>query len=483
MHEAARSETASAVAADRLAGADEVGTSQPVETVALAPRIVAEQLRLLYKPFVPLAVNMVNAVIVGAVLWPRLPHAAVALWLAAMALVVLGRAMLRRIFWSRAGDRPGPGWGHAFAVGAGLTGVLWGSMAFAIPLIEAPLYDMLIGVVAAGMCAGAVASLSMHLPAFYAFLLPCLVPFAVVFLTAADIPHRGLGAMAVVFLAALVFMARGSNSALVEILRLRFRNADLVQKLSVTRDMAEQASRSNWETLAHLSHELRTPLNAIGGFAELMCRRTFGPLGHGKYDEYAKDIRDSAMHLTNLVEEILLYSRGHTGTLRLDEANIDVGAEIDGCVQMVRQSASEAGVGISVNVSPTLPRLRGDPVKLRQIVLNLLSNAVKFTPAGGHVTVSARTDAARAILITVADTGIGIERADLPRVLEPYVQLESAFLRKRQSGLGLGLPLVKRLVELHGGALTLESEVGRGTTAIVYFPPERTIDARAVPPT
>ena len=445
---------------------------------AMSARVVAEQLRLLYKPVVPLAVNVVNAVIACVIVWPRLPHAGLAAWMAALVLVIFGRVLLRRSFWSVAGEVPGRFWAPAFAVGTGLTGALWGATMLAVPLLDEPIYHMLIGLMAAGMCAGAVASLSVHLPSFYAFVLPCLLPVSAVFLLTSDTPHRGMGAMAAVFLVALMLIARGSNLSLTEMMRLRFRNADLLRELSMARDMAEQASRSNWETLAHVSHELRTPLNAIGGFAELMCRHMFGPLGSAKYDEYANDIRNSAAHLTNLVEEILLFSRGHTAGVRIEEESVDAAAEIEACVQMTVQAARDAGVRIRVEAAPDLPLLRADPVKLRQIILNLLSNAIKFTPPGGHVTVGAHTDARQAVLITVADTGIGMDRADLPRVVEPYVQLESAFVRARQSGLGLGLPIVKRLIELHGGILALESEPGRGTTVTVVFPPERSFVRR-----
>jgi signal transduction histidine kinase len=475
--------TGGAVAIEAPARGVELARRDPnaapaADGAAMSARVVAEQLRLLYKPVVPLAVNVVNAVIACVIVWPRLPSAGLAAWMAALVLVILGRVLLRRSFWLVAGEVPGRVWAPAFAVGSGLTGALWGATMLAVPMLDEPIYHMLIGLMAAGMCAGAVASLSVHLPSFYAFVLPCLLPVSAVFLLTSDTPHRGMGAMAAVFLVALILIARGSNLSLTEMMRLRFRNADLLRELSVARDMAEQASRSNWDTLAHVSHELRTPLNAIGGFAELMCRHMFGPLGSAKYDEYANDIRDSAAHLTNLVEEILLFSRGHTAGLRIEEESVDAAAEIEACVQMTFQAARDAGVRIGVEAAPDLPLLRADPVKLRQIILNLLSNAIKFTPPGGHVTVGTRTDARQAVLITVADTGIGMERADLPRVVEPYVQLESAFVRARQSGLGLGLPIVKRLIELHGGTLALDSEPGRGTTVTVVFPPERSLVRR-----
>jgi two-component system cell cycle sensor histidine kinase PleC len=366
-------------------------------------------------------------------------------------------------------------WARYYAMGTAITGLLWGTTAAVIPATENVAYHMLVGLTAAGMAAGGVGSLSVHLPSFYAFLSSIVVPVAVTFLVAGDAPHVGLGLMAIVFTVAMAIVAGGFNRTLIETLHLRFSNADLVRDLSVARDMAEQANRSNWETLAHLSHELRTPLNAIGGFAEIMRRSLYGALGHPKYVEYARDIGNSATHLTSLVEQILLYSRGHTGALRLDEAVIDTAAEVDVCVQMVAESANSADVRVSREIASDLPALSADPVKLRQILLNLLSNAIKFTPPLGRVVITAALDPSGSIVITIADTGIGMDPDDLPRVMEPYVQLESAFVRKRWSGLGLGLPIVKRLVDLHDGSITLESELGVGTTVVIRFPSARSV--------
>ena len=444
-------------------------------TVPMAERIFAEQVRLLYRSAVPLAVNVINMAIMAGALWFRLPDSAIAGWLTVMTIALVFRLWLRHSFRRNRAAMPDRGWAVQYAVGTGITGALWGLTAFVVPMIDEPAYHMLVGLAVAGMSAGAVASLSVHLPAFYAFVLPAIVPLAGVFLAAGDLPHQGLGLMMIVFTTAIVLIARTFNSAMRETLRLRFQNADLAHELSVARDMAEQASRSNWDTLAHLSHEMRTPLNAIGGFAEIMRRRLFGSLGHGKYEEYARDIADSTTHLTSLVEEILLYSRGQIGGLRLDESVIDAGAEIESCLQMVREAAREAGLNLSADIDSDLPSLLADPVKLRQILLNLLSNAIKFTPQGGSITLKAFVDGAHAVVITVSDTGIGIDAADLHRVMQPYVQLESAFRRRRHSGLGLGLPIVKRLVELHNGHFALQSEPGIGTTVTVRFPPDRSV--------
>jgi signal transduction histidine kinase len=442
---------------------------------AVQQRIFAEQLRLLYRPALPLAVNVVNALIVAAIVWPVVPHGAVAAWVASMAAAIAGRLLLRQWFWRRSGDAYDGTWARRYAIGTAVTGLLWGSTTVMVLGTDDLAYHMLVGLTAAGMVAGSVGSLTVHLPSFFVFLASITVPVTTMFVAAGDAPHVGLGLMTVVFAVAMIFVARGFNRTLIETLYLRFSNADLVRDLSVARDMAEQANRSNWETLAHLSHELRTPLNAIGGFAEIMRRGLYGALGHTKYVEYARDIGNSTTHLTSLVEQILLYSRGHTGALRLDEAIIDTAAEIESCVQMVTETARGAEIRLTCEIAPELPALVADPVKLRQILLNLLSNAIKFTAPGGQVAIAATVDLMGSVAVRVTDTGIGMDPADLPRVMEPYVQLESAFVRKRWSGVGLGLPIVKRLVELHGGSIKLESELGIGTTAVVRFPPQRAV--------
>ncbi len=450
--------------------ASDVANQRPLEE-----RIFAEQVRLLFKSPIPLIVNLVNALVVAIALWSQAPPSAVGGWMIAMTAVVAARLGLLSRFRKRREPYGDAAWATYWAVGAAATGLLWGLTAATVTLIDAPLYHMLVGLTAAGMCAGAVASLSCHLPSFYAFVLPCIGPMSAAFLLNRDAPYGALGLLTIVFAVAIGLLARNSNQSLRETLRLRFQNADLAHDLSVARDIADQASRSNWETLAHLSHELRTPLNAIGGFAQIMREHVFGALGHPKYDEYAKDINDSATHLTSLVEEILLYSRGHTGTLRIDEAVVDLRQEIGHCLDMVGQPAREGGLAMSAELPSDLPLLRADPVKLRQVVLNLLSNAIKFTARGGQVTVSAGRERDDAIFIAVADTGIGMDPADLPRVMKPYVQLDSAVTRPRQHGLGLGLPIVKNLVELHGGTLAIESALGVGTKATVRFPPDRTV--------
>jgi len=243
------------------------------------------------------------------------------------------------------------------------------------------------------------------------------------------------------------------------------------RELRVAKEEAETASRSKSEFLANTSHELRTPLNAIIGFADLLAGQKFGPLGNPRYVGYAVDIRDSGQHLLELINDVLDLSKVEYGKLELLEEPVDVAAAAESCLRLMRPRAEAAQVGLAAELPPGLPALRADDRRLKQILLNLLSNAVKFTPAGGSVVLRARADA-EGFHLSVADTGIGIADGDLAKALSPFGQVDSR-LARRYSGTGLGLPLTKAMVELHGGRLRIDSRVGAGTTVTVSLPPGR----------
>jgi nitrogen-specific signal transduction histidine kinase len=237
------------------------------------------------------------------------------------------------------------------------------------------------------------------------------------------------------------------------------------------RDEAELASRSKTEFLANMSHELRTPLNAIIGFADILMGQIFGALGDARYVDYARDIRDSGLHLLNLINDVLDVSKVEFGKVELTEEIVDVVATIHSCVRLMRDRADSAGLKLVAEVPPRLPAIQGDSRRLKQILLNLLSNAVKFTPSGGRVTIAA-SDRPDGFRMSVADTGIGIAAADLDKALRPFGQIDSRLARKYQ-GTGLGLPLARSMAELHGGRLELFSAPGQGTTATIWLPPSR----------
>jgi signal transduction histidine kinase len=247
--------------------------------------------------------------------------------------------------------------------------------------------------------------------------------------------------------------------------------------LETALETAATASQAKSQFLATMSHELRTPLNAIIGFSEILAAETFGPLGDPHYPDYATSIHDSGRHLLDLINDILDFSKLDAGRLELNEEPIDTHEVIDSALRMIAGEAARAGVALSPPFGETalgeaLP-LRADARRVRQVLLNLLSNAVKFTPRGGEIRVAVSRRGA-GLTIAIADTGIGIAAQDIPRALERFGQVDSSLSRKYE-GTGLGLPLSKRLMELHGGRLDIESVVGSGTTVTITFPAERLV--------
>ncbi len=250
----------------------------------------------------------------------------------------------------------------------------------------------------------------------------------------------------------------------------------LADRAAEQQQTAEAASVAKSQFLANISHELRTPLNAILGFSEIMKSEMFGQLGSPQYRGYAADIHDSGSHLLTVINDILDLSKIEAGKFELNEEDCDVARLVRDAVRFVAERADSAGLGLQQRLAPVLPAVRADGRLIKQILLNLLSNAIKFSPAGGMVTVVAEIDREASLSLTVADTGIGIAADQLERVLQPFTQVENT-LTRTHAGTGLGLPLCKSLIELHGGRLALQSTVGRGTAVTITLPKERVLAA------
>jgi len=244
---------------------------------------------------------------------------------------------------------------------------------------------------------------------------------------------------------------------------------ELVRNQSA-KEAAETSNRVKSEFLANMSHELRTPLNAIIGFSEIIGTEVFGP-GIPRYREYATDIHGAGRHLLSLINDILDLSKAEAGKFDLQAEPTDLSCLIEECTRLVRGRVAEHGLLINVDIA-ALPPLLIDRLRVKQVLLNLLSNAIKFTEEGGAVSVKATYDEAEGVIICVRDTGIGIAPDMIAVAFEPFRQIDSALSRKFE-GTGLGLPLVKTLVELHGGKATIKSTLGNGTSVFISFPPSR----------
>jgi signal transduction histidine kinase len=259
-------------------------------------------------------------------------------------------------------------------------------------------------------------------------------------------------------------------------LRIFQDNASEREALQLAKLGAETANRSKSEFLANMSHELRTPLNAIIGFSDVMKAGMFGPLSQ-RYRDYASDIFNSGTHLLKLINDILDLSKLEAKQAELFEEELDLSQLVSACMHLMEPQAKGAKVQLSSTAASNIPLVRADDRRMRQILINLLSNAVKFTPEGGSVSVSVAISH-DGVKVCVRDTGIGMTAEQIPLALEPFRQIDSSISRKFE-GTGLGLPLTKHLVELHGGTMIVESKPNVGTTITCVLPSERIVPAMA----
>jgi len=290
--------------------------------------------------------------------------------------------------------------------------------------------------------------------------------------------YEGISVLAILYIAYMAFMSRQIYLTARKMLLLRYDKNDLIEKLAkskaesdTAREQAEAASRAKSQFLANMSHELRTPLNAILGFSEMITSRVFAS-NLQKHHEYAGLIHESGFHLLTLINDILDLAKIEAGSWTLNERDFDLrGAIADACT-MVGPRVAAAGCELRTDVKPTLPLVYCDPRAIKQIFLNLLSNAIKFTPQGGTVTVFARDTTDGSVRFGVADTGTGISPEDQQRVFQNFGQGRHD-IATADKGTGLGLPIVKGLVEAHGGRIELQSKIGEGTTVLVELPRAR----------
>ena len=298
--------------------------------------------------------------------------------------------------------------------------------------------------------------------------------------------YWAMASMAVGVHVYFIFLAKGLNSTALSMLEFRAEKDALIAELESEKSISDEARRraeaanvAKSRFLATMSHELRTPLNAILGFSEVMKSEIMGPMENPSYKEYCGNIHDSGRHLLHLINEILDLSRIEAGRYELHEEPVRLADVAEDCYRLLKLRAESKGLEIVLEFEDRLAQIWADERAMRQVCLNLLSNALKFTPKGGRVTVRVTTSMEGGQMLIVKDTGPGIPKDEIPKVLQAFGQGSLAH-QTAEGGTGLGLPIVQSLVELHGGAFHLRSELRKGTEAIVVLPRKRVL--QAMPP-
>jgi signal transduction histidine kinase len=246
----------------------------------------------------------------------------------------------------------------------------------------------------------------------------------------------------------------------------------LESDLRASKEATEKAYEAKSTLLSTMGHELRTPLNAIIGFSDLIKQQVYGPLGAPEYGEFIDDIHTSGNKLLSGINDVLEIADSETHELDSNHHEADLHDLVKFVVDSVAPMALSADISIVNDVTANALRIDGDLERLQRAVQNLITNAIKFNEPGGEVRISATASADNGVVLTIADTGIGISASELARVMEPFEQVDAS-LSRSFDGMGLGLPVARALVRLHGGDIVLESEPGRGTAAKITLPPER----------
>ncbi|GIU67276.1 non-motile and phage-resistance protein [Candidatus Phycosocius spiralis] len=260
---------------------------------------------------------------------------------------------------------------------------------------------------------------------------------------------------------------RQMRSVVVELERSEHKASELAEKYNIERQRAEEASNAKSGFLANMSHELRTPLNAINGFSEIMVQQLYGPLGDRRYLTYATDILNSGKHLLELINDVLDMAKVEAGKFKIYPKPMDLHESIEQAIRLVRGRAEEKRISLVTELNED-GEMIGDARAIKQIMINLLTNAIKFTAPNGKILVQIKNNLDE-VIIRVIDNGVGINQEDLPRLTRPFEQVENEHARSNQ-GSGLGLALSRSFAELHGGSLSIASEVGVGTMVIVSLP-------------
>ncbi len=424
-----------------------------------------------------------QAIAAMTTLW--LPTFFVLVWLGvALSALGLACALAYRFLRLDKAEINARAWYARFVVAEGINGAAWAS--FAVLMIGVKDAWATTYVMVVFMLAGAIHTVVAALipAAVYALLTPlALAVMLYMWPTTLQGPVAPLTLLACATLLYFVILARRIYSSHLDSLAFQAEKDLLIAELEQAkansdeaRRRAEEANLAKSRFLATMSHELRTPLNAILGFSEVMANELFGAHQVEAYRDYSKDIHSSGEHLLMLINEILDLSRVEAGRYELKEEAVSLPGVIEDCRHLLTLRAKKRDVTLIDVIEPNMPRLWADERAVRQIALNLLTNAIKFTPAGGQVTIKVGWTRVGGQYFSVKDNGPGIPEDEIPIIMSSFGRGSMA-QKNADEGTGLGLPIVKGLVELHGGVFNLRSKLREGTEVLVIFPPERVMNA------
>jgi signal transduction histidine kinase/CheY-like chemotaxis protein len=457
-----------------------------------SPEIRAAQVRLLYEQLPSaLTATIVNAGILSVVLWRATSSSLLAGWLTFVFLLALGRYRLFRIYFRDPANSAGDvRWGRYCIYGVLANGALWGFAGFFFFTPQSYFHQIFLAFVLAGMASGGVVTLSSVRGAYPAFLLPALLPYAVRQASVGDGTHFAMTGMTLLYIAMMWIISNRVYATVSESLRLRFANIDLVgdltrakarqemdnaaleqrvrertEELAKSEEALRNADRRKDEFLAMLAHEFRNPLAPIRNVVELMKK----PGVPNSTVNWGREVIDRQIeHLNRLVDDLLDISRIVQGKISLHETVLDITAVVHQGVEASRPLIEARGHELSVRMSHQPVWVRGDAVRLTQVIANLLDNAAKYTDAGGRIQLSIDTSP-YSVTLRVRDNGIGIPASVLPHIFDLFTQADHSIART-QSGLGIGLTLVKRIVEMHGGRIEVHSDgPGCGSEFLVHL--------------
>lgn len=411
----------------------------------------------------------------------------IVLWLASVFITESALLMLcRRFLNEQPGETSLATWRTRLTLAAFFNGIAWGAITISIGQYGEYTADIIIFATLIVILGIRTMFASTLLSFIYASTIPMTVALVTRFVLADTELNWVMAIMAVCVHAYFIFLSRSLNDTVLSMLGLKAEKDALIAEIEEAKAIsdearlrAESANLAKSRFLATMSHELRTPLNAILGFSEMLKTELFGPHSNPIYKEYAKDIHVSGEHLLNVINDILDISRIEADRYELKEEAVPLSSVAQDCIRLLRVRADNKGLQIKTNIAEDLPKLWAEEKATRQVILNLLSNAIKFTPQGGVITVDIGINEDADQFVSIEDNGPGIPKDEIKKVLTPFGQGSLAH-ETAEGGTGLGLPIVKRLMEIHGGSFVLESELRRGTKVVATFPSKRSM--KALPP-